>query len=166
LRCRRTVREGRCQLRDTMPPTPIWPATAPLERGWRNPRKGYGRLPLARTGRRRDVEPVWRVSSVTDGPVRSSTPLCRHPEYCNAIPVTVGALDDKTSPSPPLCALRPSVSYTLKPAYGRRLKWGAPTQPPSKPPLGQHRTRHDACWEVDSLGRSTTPRHYTPYRHT
>jgi hypothetical protein len=75
---------------------------APFERGRRNPRKGYGLLPRARTGRHRDVGLVERVSSANSGPVRPSPPLCRHPEYCNTIPVVVGARDDKTSPSPPL----------------------------------------------------------------
>jgi hypothetical protein len=95
---------------------------APLERGRRNPRKGYGRLPRARTGQCRDVGLVERVSSANSGPVRPSPPLCSHIGHCSAIPGAVGARDDKTSPSPPLCILRPSVSYTLEPEYGRRTK--------------------------------------------
>jgi hypothetical protein len=145
-------------------PLPYSLHAAPLKRGRRNPRRGYGRLPRARTGRCRDVGPVERVSVIV-GPVRPSPPLCHHPEYCNIIPVAVGAWDNKTSPSPPLYILRPSVSYTLEPAYGWRLKWEAPMQSPSKPLLGRHRTRHDACWERDFPGRSTTPQRCTPYRH-
>jgi hypothetical protein len=100
-------------------PLPYGLHVATFERGRRNSRKGYGHLPCPCTGRHHDVGPVWRVSSITAGPVRPSPPLCRHLEYCNDIPVVVGALDDKTSPSPPLCALRSSVSYTLEPGYGR-----------------------------------------------
>jgi hypothetical protein len=57
-------------------PLPYGLHVAPLERGRRNPRKWYGHQPRARTGRRRDVRPVERVSSVTSSPVRPSPPLC------------------------------------------------------------------------------------------
>jgi hypothetical protein len=71
--------------------------------------------------------------------------LCSHPCCCAAIPSTAAPFpDDKTSTSPPLYILRPSVNYTLEPAYRQRLKRKPPTQPPSKPLLGRHRTRHDA----------------------
>jgi hypothetical protein len=93
---------------------------APLERGRRDPRKRYGRQPCTRAGSRHDVAPVGRVSSVTSGPVRPSPPLCHHPRHCSTIPGVVGTRDDKTSPHPPLCILRPSVSSTLKLAYRRR----------------------------------------------
>jgi hypothetical protein len=146
-------------------PLPYGLHATPVERGRLNPRKGYGRLPRARMRRCRDVGLVERVSSANSGPVRPSPPLCCHPEYCNTIPVAVGPWDDKTSPSPPLYILRPCVSYTFEPAYGQRLKRKVPTQPPSKPLLGGHRTRHDAHWERDSSGRPTTPRRCTPYRY-
>jgi hypothetical protein len=113
------VREGRCQLRDTVPPTLVRHARCTLERGRRNPRKGYVLLPHARTGRRHDVRLVERVSSANFGPVRPSPPLYCHPGYCSAIPSAVGAQDDETSPRPLLCFLRPSVSSTLEPAYGQ-----------------------------------------------
>jgi hypothetical protein len=147
-------------------PLPYSRHAAPLERGRRNPRKGYRRLPRARTGQRRDVGLVERISSAKSGPVRPSPPLCSHVGHCSAIPGTVGARDNKTLPSPSLCILRPYVSYTLELAYGRRPKQEAPTQPPLKSLLGRHRTRHDTRWGRDSSGRPSTPRCCTPYRHT
>jgi hypothetical protein len=77
---------------------------APLERGRRNPRKSYGRLPCARSGQCCDIRPVERVSSVTFGTVRPSPPLCCHPGHCNAVPGAVGAQDDEKSPCPLLCS--------------------------------------------------------------
>jgi hypothetical protein len=147
-------------------PLPYGPHAAPLERGWQNPRKRYGDLPRSHAGQRRDVGPVGRVSSVTPCPVRPSPPLCHHPEHCNIIPGTVGAQDDKTSPHPQLCTLRPSVSCTLESAYKRRPKREVATQPPSKPLLDGYRTRHDTRWEQDSPGQRSAPRRCTPYHHT
>jgi hypothetical protein len=98
-------------------PLPYGLHAAPLERGRRNPRKRYGRLPRACAGQRRDIRPAKRVSSVTSGPVRPSLPLCYHPWHCSAIPDVVGARDDKTSPHPLLCVLRPLISCTLESAY-------------------------------------------------
>jgi hypothetical protein len=92
---------------------------APLERGWRNPRKGYVRLPRARSGQRRDVGLVECVTSVTSRPVRPSPPLCHHPRHCSAIPDTVEARGDETPPRPLLCILRPSVSRALESVYGQ-----------------------------------------------
>jgi hypothetical protein len=112
-------------------PLPYGLHATPLEKGRRNPRKGYGSLPRARAGRRRDVGPVERVSSINSDPVRPSPPLCSHPGHYSAILGAVGARDDKTSPSPSMYILRPSVSYTLEPAYGRRLKRKAPMPLPS-----------------------------------
>jgi hypothetical protein len=68
---------------------------------------------------RHDIRLVERVSSTNSGPMRPSPPLYCHPEYCGAIPSVVGAQDDETSPRPLLGILRPPVSRTLEPAYGR-----------------------------------------------
>jgi hypothetical protein len=75
----------------------------PLERGWRNPRKRHERQPCTRAGRRRDVAPVERVSSITFGPVRPSPPLCHHLGHCCTILGAVGARDDETLPRSLLC---------------------------------------------------------------
>jgi hypothetical protein len=101
-------------------PLPYGLHAEPLKRGRWNPRKGYGSPPRARTGRRRDVGPVERVSSVTVGPVRPSPPLYHHFEHFNDIPGVVGAQDDKTLPHPLLCNLQPSVSPTLELTHGHR----------------------------------------------
>jgi hypothetical protein len=100
-------------------PLPYRHHVAPLERGRWNPRKGYGRLPRARSGQRRDVGLVERVSSITSGPVWPSPPLCRHPRHYSIIPDTVGAWDDGTPSCPPLHFLLPFVSPTLERAYRR-----------------------------------------------
>jgi hypothetical protein len=78
------------------------------------------RRPCPRAERHRDIEPAERVSSVTSGPVQPSPPLCHHPGPYSTIPDAVGTQDDKTSPHPLLCILRPSVSRTPESAYGRR----------------------------------------------
>jgi hypothetical protein len=52
---------------DTVPPTPVPLPRRPLGRGRWNPRKGYDHLPRIRLGRRREVRPAERVSSVTFG---------------------------------------------------------------------------------------------------
>jgi hypothetical protein len=101
-------------------PLPYGLHAAPLEGGRRNPQKGYGRLPRARTGRRHDIGLVEHISCANSGPVRPSSPLYCHPGHCSTIPGAVGAQDDETLPRPLLCILQPSVSCTIEPAYGRR----------------------------------------------
>jgi hypothetical protein len=112
-----TVRQGQCQLRDTVPPTLVRPARRALERRRWNPQKGYGHLYRAR---RRDVELVRRVSSITVSPVRPSPLPRHHPGHCSTIPGAVGVQDDKMSPRPPLCDRRPSISPTLEMTHARR----------------------------------------------
>jgi hypothetical protein len=102
--------------------TLVRPTRRTLERGWWNPRIGYSRLSHARTGRRRDVEPVRRVSSVAIGPVQPSPTPRHHPGHCSTIPGVVGVQDDKTSPRPLLCDRRPSVSSTLELTHERRQR--------------------------------------------
>jgi hypothetical protein len=82
------VRHGRCQSRDTVPPTLVRLTRRALERGRRNPRRGDERLFHACPGLRRDVRPAGPVTSVAVGPVRPSSPS-------NTIPGTA-------SPSPTL----------------------------------------------------------------
>jgi hypothetical protein len=101
-------------------PLPYCAHVAPLERGQRNPRKSYSRLSRARPGRRHDVGPVERVSSVTSSLVWPSLSLCHHPGHCSTIPGVVKARDDETPARPLLCILRPSVSRALESAYRQR----------------------------------------------
>jgi hypothetical protein len=119
------VREGRCHFSDTMPPIPVPPPRRPLEGGRRHPRKGYDHLLCTHRGRRRDIRPARRVFPVTSGPVWPSPQLCRHLRHYSVIPSTVGTQIDGTSPRPPLCGLRSSVSRVLEPAYRRRPSKGS-----------------------------------------
>jgi hypothetical protein len=117
---------------------------APLEKGRWNPRKRYGCLSHARAGQRRDIGPEERVSSVTSGPVWPSPLLYYHLEHYSTIRGAVGARDDKTPPRLLLCVHWPSVSRTLKSAYGRK--------PNGKLPHGHPRSR---SWT--GTGIATTP---------
>jgi hypothetical protein len=160
-----TVRQGQCQLRDTMPPTLVRPTRRTLERGRWNPRKGDGRLFHACPGLCRDVRPVGRVSSVIINPVQPSPPSRRHPGHCSAIPDAVGLRSDKTPPRRLLCALRSPVSCTLESAYGRRLN-----------ERFQHHHPQSRSWtdtghamtlrrKPDSPRRPSTPLHYLSCHH-
>jgi hypothetical protein len=111
-------------------PTVIRPAHHTLERGRRNPSKGDGRLSRTRPGRRHDVGPMRRVSSVTISPVQPS-PLPRyHPGHCSTVPDAVGVRGDKTPPHPLLCTIQPPVSRTLVLAYERRPSGNSPHNHP------------------------------------
>jgi hypothetical protein len=161
-----TVRQGRCQLRDTVSPTLVRLTRRALERGRRNPRRGDGRLLRARPGRRRDVGPIRRVSSVTISPVRSSPPPQHHPGHCSAIPDVVGLRGGKTPPHRLLCPLWPPVGCTLESAYGRRLKGK----------FQRHHSRSRSWTDTgyamtlrqrqDSSGRPSTLLHCPPCHHT
>jgi hypothetical protein len=118
--CAGAVREGQCHSITLCRPLPYLLHVAPLERGRRYPRKGYGHQLHARPGRHHDVRMVERVSSFTSGPMRPSSPLCHYPGRCRAIPSTVGTQVDGTSPRLPLCSFRSPISQTLKLVYGRR----------------------------------------------
>jgi hypothetical protein len=160
------MRHGRRWSRGTVPPTPVRPTCHALERGWRSPLREDGRLLPARTGLRRDIGPAGPVTSVAIGPVRPSPPSQHHLGHCITISYTVGGRGDKTPPRRLLCALRPPVSRTLEPMYGRR-------------PNGRllHHHPRSRSWTdtghammprqiQDSLGRSSTLWHCTPCLHT
>jgi hypothetical protein len=103
-----------------MPPTPVQTARRILERGRRNPRKGCGHLSHAHTGQHRDVKTSRvrlpyhiRPCAAIPAAVSPSRALQHHPQCC-------GTQDDKTSPRPLLCPLRPSLSCALELVYRRR----------------------------------------------
>jgi hypothetical protein len=123
------MRRGRRQSRGTVPPTPEWPTRRTLERGRRCPRREGRRLLHTRTGLRRDVGSARPVTSIAIGHVRPSPPSQHHPGHCITISYTVGGWGDKMLPRRLLCALRPPVSRTLEPMYGRR---------PNERPLHRH----------------------------
>jgi hypothetical protein len=161
-----TVRQGQCQLRDTMTPTLVQPTRRTLERGRRNHRKGDGRLFHACPGPRRDVRPVGRVSSVTVGPARPSLPSRLHPGHCSAIPDAVGLRGNKTPPRRLLCALRPPVSCTLESAYGRRLNGGFQHHHPRSHSWADTGHAMTLRRKPDAPGRPSTPLHCPPCHHT
>jgi hypothetical protein len=140
-----TVRQGQCQLRDTVPPTLIRPARRALERGRWNPRKGYGHLYRAR---RRDVELVRRVSSITVSPVRPSPLPRHHPGHCSTIPGAVGGPGRQDVATP--AAVRPPAFHQPDPRDDActTTRREAPTPPPLKPLLDGYRTRCDALPEA------------------
>jgi hypothetical protein len=89
-----------------------------------------------------------------------------HPGHCITIPNTMGGRGDKTPPRQLLCALRPPVSRTLEPMYGRR---------PNGRPLQRH--PRSCSWTdtghamtprqmQDSPGRPSTPQRCTPCPYT
>jgi hypothetical protein len=99
------VRHGRCQSRDTVPPTLVRLKRRALERGRWSPRRGDGRLLHTCPELRRDVRPAGPVTSIAVDPVRPSPPSQHHPGHCIAIPYAVGVQSDKTPPRQLLCAL-------------------------------------------------------------
>jgi hypothetical protein len=161
-----TVRQGRCQSRDTVPATLVRLTRRALESGRRNLRRGDGRLFYACPRLCRDIRPAGLVTSVAIGPMRPYPPPQHHPEHCSTIPDAVGVRGDKTPPRRLLCTLRPPVSCTLESAYGRRL-------------IGrfQHHHPRSRSWtdtghagtlrrKPDSPGRPSTPSHCPPCHHT
>jgi hypothetical protein len=107
------VRQGRCQLRDTVPPTPVWLTRRALEGGRQHSRMSS--LCLRRTT-------PWRQAGGIGHP--------HHCQPCATIPATaaprqtlwrhpdaVGARRDKTSPQRPLCHVRAPVNRTLESAH-------------------------------------------------
>jgi hypothetical protein len=156
--CAGAVRQGRCQLRDIVPPTlvrpprahPSWEDGGTLERGT-------------------DAYPALaQDDAVTSGQwgmsLPSPLPLCGHPGRCATIPDIVGSWDGGTAPHLPLCDFQPSVIMTLEPMYGR--------QPNKRLP---HTTLEAALGQAQDSSRRpargkpggpSTPWCCTSYRHT
>jgi hypothetical protein len=135
-----TVWWGRCQPRDTAPPTPVWLTHRALEGGRQNPRILFPWLHRATPWRQasgsglpRRYEPCAAIPA-TAAPRRAPR---RHPRRCwtargrdAAMTATVPRTD------PPLTA----------PSNWPAAAAGQPTTtpPPSKLLMHEHRTRHDA----------------------
>jgi hypothetical protein len=138
-------------------PLPYDLRATPLEGGRQNPRKGYGHLPRAHTGRRHDVGLVERVSSANSSPVRLSPLLYYHPGHCRANPDVVGAQDDGTSPRRLLCDSQSSVSPTLE-ADIRATRGSHATTPQNRSWTDTGLTA-TSRQKQDSPGWPPTPRH-------
>jgi hypothetical protein len=146
--------------------TLVRPTHCTLERGRWNPQNGDGHPTRACPGRRRDVEPVRRVPSVTISPVRPSPLPRRHPGHCSAIPDTVGVWDDKMPPRLLLCTLRPPVNRTLESAYRRRPGKKIPHRHPRSRSWMDTGHATTLCQKQDSPGQSSTLQHYAPCHYT
>jgi hypothetical protein len=134
------MRQGRCQLRDTVPPTPRT-ASAP------RPQRGAGGtlecLFCANAGPRHDVRPAGSVIPVTVNPVRPSTPLLHHVGHCGDIPTLLGHAGTRRRHDGH-CATYgpPSTAPSKRPTTAASQPTATP--PPSKPLLYERRTHHDA----------------------
>jgi hypothetical protein len=108
-----TVRQGRCQLRDTMWPTPVRLTCRTLEGGPAAPSNVFSVLTQGR--------------AVTSGQRDRSSPslsaLCDHSRHCSSMPDTVATprrcwvRGDKTAPRRPLCHVRAPINGTLESAH-------------------------------------------------
>jgi hypothetical protein len=133
------VRQGRCQLRDTVPPTPVRLTHRALEGGPAAPSNIFYVLIQGHT-----VTSGWRDRSSP-----SLSTLCSHPRHCRTMPDTVATSqrcwdvrgqDIATTATVPHTGPRQRHPRTPPPTAA-----GQPTAtpPPSKPLLYGHRTHHD-----------------------
>jgi hypothetical protein len=154
------VRRGRCQLRDTVPPTLVRLTRRALE-----------------GGASRTLEPSFRCSTGSnhdDRPAGAPSPslsvLCSHPRPCSATPRTatttlalLGARGwDAATP-----ATVPRTDHRQRlPRARLETPRSTATPSPSKPPC--LRTGHAMAPrpEQDSLGQTSSPRDCTPYLPT
>jgi hypothetical protein len=155
-----TVRRGRCQLRDTVPPTPVRLMHRALEGG-----------PVAPSN---PLLVTLQGQTVTSGRREHHPHRC---QSCAAIPATAAprrtllqplqrcwARGDGTLPRLPLYPVRITVNGFLEPA------WRRPSQPlrlhPRSRPCSSTGHATAPRLEQGSPGRPPTPRHCTPYLHT
>jgi hypothetical protein len=131
------VRRGRCQPRDTVPPTPVRITRRALEGGPNAPSN-----PLLVTLQDQTV-----TSGRWKAPPPSLSALCGHPCHCCATPCTA-------TTTPTLLGTRGQAAATpaTAPRTERRQRLlrarlkasrSTTTPPPSKSPLFKHRARHD-----------------------
>jgi hypothetical protein len=138
---------------------------APLERGRRNPRKGYGRLPRARTGWHRDVELGERVPSANFGPasaipaaVQPSRALHHLPQHCGS-----SGRQDTATPA----VVQPPAFRQPGPQADVRMtiRQEAPMPQPTNRSWTGTGLAATFRRKQDSPGWPATPRRCTPYRH-
>jgi hypothetical protein len=155
------MRQGRCQLRDTVPPTPVRLTRRALEGGGST----LEYLLRAYTGPRRDVRLAGWVIPIAVNPVRPTPPLPHHAGHCGDIP----ALSGRTGTSH-----RHNSHCTT---YG--LSSTAPSNRPTTASVNRPlrcRPRSRSCTgigrattlqqERDSPGRPSTLQHCSPYLYT
>jgi hypothetical protein len=132
------VRRGRCQLRDTVPPTLVRLTRRALER-WAGRTLEPSSCYFA--GSSHDVRPAGARSP-------SLSVLCGHPRPCSATPGTA-----TTTPTLLSTRGRDAATPATAPRTDHRQRLprarletprSTTTPPPSKTPLFKHRARHDA----------------------
>jgi hypothetical protein len=135
-----TVRQGQCQLRDTVPPTPVRLTRRSLEGGPVTPSNIFYVL--------------MQDHAVTSGRWDRSSPslsaLCGHPRHCRTTPDAVATPrrcwdiwgQDITTTATVARTGFPSTAPSNWPTTAAGRPTTAPQ--PSKPLLYEHRTHHDA----------------------
>jgi hypothetical protein len=157
-----TVRQGRCQLHDTVSPTLVRLTRRTLEGGPAAPSNIFYVL--------------MQGHAVTSGRRDRSSPslstLCGHPRYCRTTPGTVA-----TSRRCWDTRGQDTTTTTTVPRTGPRQRHPRPGPPrrPVNQPLHRH-PRSCSCTstgrtttpqqEQDSPGRPSAPQHCSPYLHT
>jgi hypothetical protein len=135
-----TVRQGRCQLRDTVPPTPIRLTRRALEGGPTAPSNIFYAL----------IQDHAVTSGRWDWSSPSLSALSGHPRQCRTTPGTVATSqrcwdvrrqDITTTTTVPRTG-PPSTAPSNRPTTAAGQPTATP--PPSKPLLYEHRTHHDA----------------------
>jgi hypothetical protein len=156
-----TVRQGRCQLRDTVPPTPVRLTRRALEGG-----------PVAPSN---IFYVLIQGHAVTSGRRYRSSPslstLCGHPRHCRTTPDTVA-----TSRRCWDVQEQDITTMATVPRTGprqRHPRTGPPRQPVNQPLHRRPRSR--SCTSIgrtttpqqerDSPGWPSAPQHYSPYLH-
>jgi hypothetical protein len=132
----RTMQHGQCQLRDTMPPTPVRLTRRALEGGPVAPLNPS----LVNSQGQTMTSGGGSTIPATVSPVRPSLPLQRHAEHCrNNSGAVEHAGRDAATP-----ATVPRTDHRQRPPRAR-LKTPQPTTTPSpsKLPLFKYGTRHD-----------------------
>jgi hypothetical protein len=157
-----TVRQGRCQLCDTVPPIPERLTCRALKGG------AGGTLEYllrAYTGPRRDIRPAGSVIPVAVNSVRPSPPLPHHTGHCGDIPTLLGRTGTRHDHDGHCATYGPRQ---------RHPRTGPPRRPVNQPLHRHPRSRSCASTrrtttpqrERDSPGRPSTPQYCSSYLHT
>jgi hypothetical protein len=134
------VRQGWCQLRDTVPPTPVRITRRAIEGGASDTLEF---LLCAHAGPRHDVRPAGSVIPVTVRPVRPSPPLLHHAGHCGDIPTLLGRAGTRHRHNDHYATYGPpSTAPSNQPTTAASQPTATP--PPSKLLLYEHRTHHNA----------------------
>jgi hypothetical protein len=156
-----TVRQGRCQLRDTAPPTPVRLTHRALEGGLAAPSNIFYVL----------IQDHTVTSGRRDWSSPSQSTLCGHPRHCRTTPDTVATSRRCWDIRRHDIATTATVPRTGP--HQRHPRTG-PLRRPVNQPLHCHPQSHSCAstgrttapqQEQDSPGRPSAPQHCSPYLH-